>query len=115
MSLLIEVDDVTSVLLADGWHNVDWRDSNNHGDPDGRRISTFSLDAYEFVHRYRNWDQLKTVDYHLGGQSGICATGFTFQEEGTWISGPLTAILAVQHDRRPVPPDPNYVARNHDE
>lgn len=78
MSLLIDAKTITGVLLADGWHNVV---------PD-----TFGLDSYEYI--YGDYDHLM----HGGGNSGVCATGFTFSEElGTSISGPLTAILAVRH------------------
>lgn len=75
MSLGIEVDDVTAVLLADGWHVVE-------GD-------SFDLDAYEFEHN----DRL----LHGGGQSGICSIGFAFTDETGYIAGPLTAILAVRY------------------
>lgn len=78
MSLLIDAKTVTGVLLADGWHTVI---------PD-----TFTLDSYEFV--YGDYEH----PLHGGGNSGVCATGFTFSEEwGSNISGPLTAILAVRH------------------
>lgn len=75
MSLSIDVASVTDVLLADGWHKID----------DG----SFNLDAYEFLEGDRV--VLK------GGQSGICATGFSFVSQGTQYSGPLTSVLAVRH------------------
>jgi hypothetical protein len=76
MSLRIEIGDVTSVLLADGWHGV--------------RDQTFGLDSYEFAH---GEDLI-----HGSGESGICAIGFCFEEEATaqWLYGPLSAILAVR-------------------
>lgn len=79
MSLGIDVDHVHSVLLADGWHDV-WNDS-------------FFLDSYEFM-----WDE---ECVHGGGQSDICAVGFSFTESCVGfpdkpIYGPLTAILAVR-------------------
>lgn len=74
MSLAIEVDEVAGVLLADGWHVVD--------------DDSFDLDSYEFLHG--------EVPLHLGGQSGICATGFAFKEGGDVVLGPLTSILAVR-------------------
>lgn len=78
MSLLIDVETVTAVLLADGWHDV--------------IPGTFYLDAYEFV----SSDQSETL--HRGGQSGVSATGFSFSDGlRTTISGPLTAVLAVRN------------------
>lgn len=75
MSLNIDVDKVTEVLLADGWHTV----------ADG----SFDLDSYEFHHG----DHV----LHGGGRSGVCATGFTFRDaNGESLFGPLTAILAVK-------------------
>ena len=90
MSLAIDVDQVTEVLLADGWHYV--------------FDQSFTLDAYEFFDQYaRETD----TTLHGGGQSGVCATGFQFKSyEGLagsnrdgnveFMSGPLTAILAVK-------------------
>lgn len=91
MSLAIDIDEVTAVLLADGWHDVAER--------------SFVLDAYEFVYGDDN-----TV--HGGGNSGICPTGFSFLEDldqnagaahkgdKVTVSGPLTAIVAVQETRK---------------
>lgn len=78
MSLAIEVDDVTAVLLADGWHTV--------------ANKSFALDSYEYV-----WGADDQV-MHGGGNSAICATGFTFTTENgsTMVAGPLTAVLAVR-------------------
>jgi hypothetical protein len=85
MSLAINVDNVSAVLLADGWHTV--------------ADDSFMLDSYEFVCR-------ETLA-HGGGDGGICATGFRFLEDfddnagkayrgdNARVSGPLTAILAV--------------------
>jgi hypothetical protein len=76
MSLNIDTDSITAVLLADGWHEI--------------IPKTFRLDAYEFI------EEGEIV--HKGGQSGVSATGFNFQDRETHmiISGPLTAILAVR-------------------
>lgn len=77
MSLYIDVDKVTEVLLADGWHAVE----------DG----SFDLDSYEYHHG----DHM----LHGGGNYGVCATGFTFRNaDGHSMFGPLTAILAVKTD-----------------
>ncbi|MEV0374832.1 hypothetical protein AB0I10_34485 [Streptomyces sp. NPDC050636] len=74
VSLAINPDAITAVLLPDGWHDV--------------RSGTFVLDAYEYV----EGDDVT----HGGGQSGICATGFEFATGREWIAGPLTSILAVR-------------------
>lgn len=93
MSIAIDVDNVASVLLEDGWHEV----------ADG----SFSLDAYEFIWWSRPRQNERGGDndpdvLHGGGQGGVCATGFDFTEKG-WdglrIAGPLTAILAVRFQR----------------
>ncbi len=76
VSLDIDVDAVVEVLLADGWHVV--------------HDKTFELDAFEFTHEGRR--------VHGGGDSGVCATGFSFiiDEAGSRLSGPLTSVLAVR-------------------
>lgn len=89
MSLEINIQRVTAVLLADGWHAVD--------------PGTFDLDAYEFMYPHPNPDR-DDIYVHLGGKSGVCATGYTFTEAtgehgGQAVFGPLTAILAVRYDR----------------
>lgn len=79
MSLYIDVDKVTGVLLADGWHLV--------------ADKSFDLDAYEY-HR---------EDYVLlegGGESSVPATGARWYEgeiTQTKFFCPLTAILAVRY------------------
>ncbi len=81
MSLAIEVDEITAVLLADGWHEVD--------------EGSFELDSYEYA-----WEAGNTM-LHRGGQSGVCANGFEFRGvDGHRIAGPLTAILAVRRNAR---------------
>jgi hypothetical protein len=100
MSLAIDVDKVTGVLLADGWHEVVEK--------------SFMLDSYEFLWWPEGEQQGKEPQIaHGGGDSGVCATGFQFAEYGVIttrratggtssrtgtmrISGPLTAILAVR-------------------
>lgn len=79
MSIAIDTDRVSGVLLADGWHQVEG--------------TSFDLDSYEFV-----WGERLI---HGGGNSGVCATGFTFYEDGLRISGPLTALLAVRENEKP--------------
>ena len=77
VSLDIEIEEVVEVLLADGWHVV-------HG-------KTFELDGFDFTHEGRR--------VHGGGDSGVCATGFSFvtDQEGSRLAGPLTSILALRH------------------
>lgn len=82
MSLAIDVDKITSVLLPDGWHDVDQRD-------DG--ISTFAYDAYEYT--WEDGDE----SLAFGQASGVTHLGWTFREGGQRISGPFTSILAVKH------------------
>ena len=83
MSLSIDVDQIAGVLLADGWHEVDF-DENT---------SSFRLDAYEFIQTHKG----KADDVlHGGGQGGICSTGAVWQEKGHLVYCPLTAILAVR-------------------
>ncbi|MEN4399657.1 hypothetical protein A5768_08265 [Mycolicibacterium fortuitum] len=76
MSLAINTDDVTAVLLADGWHDV----SN----------SSFDIDSYEYI-----WED----DLVFGGGRDplIPASGFSFSDAlGRRIAGPLTSVLAVR-------------------
>jgi hypothetical protein len=88
MSLAIDVDRVTAVLLDDGWHPV--------------ADNSFAIDSYEFLW----WSECQCKDdddddpmvLHGGGQSGVCAAGFSFKTlDGDVIAGPLTAIVAVRH------------------
>jgi hypothetical protein len=109
MSLGIDVDAVSRVLLADGWHDV--------------AEKSFSLDSYEYL--WSGFAGLEVKDLHTrpneyggtrdpmivhgGGGSGVCATGFTFKTEDPdgekfgpdplfyWLAGPLTSILAVEY------------------
>ena len=80
VSLDIDIEDVLEVLLADGWHVV-------HGE-------SFELGAFDFTHKGRR--------VHGGGDSGVCATGFSFvtDQEGSRLAGPLTSILALRHGVR---------------
>ncbi len=87
MSLQINIEKITGVLLADGWHNAEG----------------FGLDAYELGGYYHDPDWGSGVLFgceHGGGQSGVCAAGFAFRDpdSGVTVCGPLTAILAVSGD-----------------
>lgn len=75
VSLSIEVNKVTDVLLADKWHKIN----------DG----SFDIDAYEFING--------TETVHKGGNGGITSAGFVFESEGVTFSGPLTSVLAVRY------------------
>lgn len=78
MSLALDVDNIRSVLLADGWHTVSGK--------------SFDLDSYEYICN----GQLR----HGGGQCEICAVGFVFQNErNELMAGPLTSVLAVKSER----------------
>lgn len=80
MSLYINAEQVTSVLLNDGWHEV--------------KSGSFYLDSYEFAEDHTAGGLL----LHGGGNSGVCATGFSFDTAASnfRIAGPLTAIHAVK-------------------
>ena len=84
MSLAINLDHVTAVLLADGWHTV--------------VDKSFVLDSYEFI--TETAEQRRKGDFklvHGGGDSGICATGFACKTEvGDHLAGPLPSVLAVR-------------------
>jgi hypothetical protein len=77
MSLAIQVDDVVSVLMDDGWHPV--------------ADKSFSVDAYEF---------LCGEDVLMGGGSvdGGSSSGASWREpDGSYVACPLPAIKAVRH------------------
>lgn len=80
MSLAIDVDTVYEVLLADGWHKVDWQRSN-----DGTWASSFAFDAYEYEY-----------GDHSVQDSKNSALGYEFQETGVRTCGPMLAILGVK-------------------
>lgn len=93
MSLAIEVDEITHVLLADGWHTV--------------HDATFGVDSYEFMGREGTGDssilgggQEKHIAAagHRGSTSRehIAAAGFSFTEGDHVLCGPLTSVLAVK-------------------
>ena len=94
MSLGIDTDLVSHVLLTDGWYTV-----VDH---------SFTLDSYEFFSYHRNDPNDPNAHHvlHAGGGSGMCDTGFSFRvsprrgtddKPGDLISGPLTAIQAVRY------------------
>jgi hypothetical protein len=75
VSLEIDVERVSSVLLSDGWHTV--------------QESSFDLDSYEFRRKGRAL---------LGGgqETLVPAMGFSFKDNQGWIKGAVTSILAVR-------------------
>ena len=80
MSLAIQLDDVTGVLLQDGWHEV--------------KGASFTTDAYEFL-----WGDQPQIG---GGEvEGVSATGATWQEpDGSHVACPFPNILAVKFKRK---------------
>ncbi|OQB75657.1 MAG: hypothetical protein BWX92_02532 [Deltaproteobacteria bacterium ADurb.Bin135] len=85
MSLSININKVTDVLLADGWH----------------KVKSFDLDSYEYVDPewFESYNQKWIL--HKGGESKITATGFVFisddpTEYGVTIKGPLSSIIAIK-------------------
>ncbi len=79
----IDVDRVTRVLLADGWHDVADEDGNTPC-PEGK-ASSFGLGTVEFVSERRDDDD----DF-------IERPAFAFTEPGGQrVTGPLTSVLAV--------------------
>jgi hypothetical protein len=82
MSLAIDVDNITHVLLADGWHEV--------------HDTSFAIDSYEFM-----WRQGMGDKPMLGGgqEKHVAAAGFSFAESDHTLSGPLTSVLAVKTQR----------------
>jgi hypothetical protein len=99
MSLAIDVDNITHVLLADGWHDV--------------HDASFGTDTYEFVGSEGTGDspmlgggQEKHIPAagHRGSttREHIAAAGFSFTEDDHILCGPLTSVLAI----RLAPPQP---------
>jgi len=88
MSLAIDVDRVTHVLLADGWHEV----------TDG----SFTVAPYEFGQTVSTeTDGRKFVVLYGAENVGIQPVGFAFTEArtGSLMSGPLTSVFAVRQER----------------
>lgn len=97
MSLLIETDDITAVLLADGWHEV--------------TDKSFDIDSLEFV-----WGKRSNGDWHTIYDSRMCdkmsQVGATWAgPDGERFDCPLTSVLAVKRDYR----KKKRVVRIHDE
>lgn len=92
MSLEIDVEKISEVLLADGWHKV-----NAVGD--GR--SSFGLDAYEFQEPRPQANpsaQEKPVEPAEEGKRQASTPGARWTEsDGSRVFCPVTSILAVKY------------------
>lgn len=87
MSMLIHIEKVSEVLLADGWKPV------KQYKEDGLSFSSFDFDAYEF---YSSHDA-KTGDYRMTYEGGVGAHWTT--PSGEMIACPISSILAVRYTR----------------
>lgn len=81
MSLLINTNQITRVLLSDGWHEVFYR--------------SFDLDAYEIV----EMDDYGAISLTHGEVNKACSTGFAFDGKQGRVSGPVTSIIAICEDK----------------
>ena len=93
MSLEIDVEKISEVLLADGWHKVS-------AVGDGR--SSFGLDVYQF--QQSPTQEMHAPQLHAGqptkaGQEHeACPSGARWTEaDGSRVFCPLTSILAVKY------------------
>jgi hypothetical protein len=75
MSMAIDVERVTSVLLPDGWYEVS--------------EGSFAVGSYEYL-------QSGESVYWGSGPASI-PSGFSYENSGTRIAGPLTTVLAVRY------------------
>ncbi|MGB7795250.1 MAG: hypothetical protein WBL53_03165 [Pseudonocardiaceae bacterium] len=88
MSLVIDPRSVTAVLLADDWHKI--------------RKGSFVLDDFAFGYSKDKEDspeeRLARGAADFSGTRGS-GPGFRFVlENGDYVSGPFTAVLAVRHE-----------------
>ena len=89
MSLAIDIDKVSDVLLADGWHHVESANGK----------STFVIDAYEFLERRgEGRDPISHVS--AGTVAGVPSTAAQWLEfesgKSYVVTCPFTSILAVK-------------------
>ncbi len=85
MSLAIDVDKVTRILLADGWHDV--------------TDSSFYLDAYEFgqvIDDPRECSGTRFDSYEIPPVPGFGCTAYNRESRHVHLAGPLASILAVE-------------------
>lgn len=99
MSLGIDVDRVTHVLLADGWHRCDWQQDEQSRQR--RLVSTLTFDAYEYLWYHDPSDRWSPTLIASGIEGLVPYTGFSFIEDGSPVLGPLTSILAVKTGNKP--------------
>jgi hypothetical protein len=78
VTLHIDVETVTAVLLNDSWHNV--------------ADASFAVDPYDFVR--------STEPGAEGGEAHGHQIGFSFRDVATneHICGPLTSVLAIRRE-----------------
>ncbi|MCC7366732.1 MAG: hypothetical protein IT303_20405 [Dehalococcoidia bacterium] len=79
MAFPVEMTNVTGVLLADGWHVVDWAVEG------GELVSTFAFARFAFT---------SGGEAVQDGRSVVA--GFSFCENRELIAGPLSSLLAVR-------------------
>ena len=88
MSLAIEINQITHVLLADGWHEV----------TDG----SFDIAPYEFGRTVTaESGEHGFVPLSAAQDSDVHPVGFAFTEArtGASICGPLTSVIAVRREQ----------------
>jgi hypothetical protein len=91
MSLAIDVDKVSDVLLADGWHTVKFGG-------DGK--SSFNFDDYVYIRNRDGKGSAPEIVLERGECQGVPPIGATWLEETlsaqVEVYCPITAILAVK-------------------
>lgn len=85
MSLMIDMNQITDVLLADGWVKC--------------RLGSFTVDSFEFVYDIKeplHKDGKETSLEYSGGAGAMWESG----ETGRYVACPIQNILAVRCTRR---------------
>jgi hypothetical protein len=86
MSLAIDTDLVTDVLLSDGWHHVE--------------DDSFDIDSYEYLDTWWNETDKSILKLGAGQEPLIPTRGFSFREKSddknVRTVGPLTSIIALR-------------------
>jgi hypothetical protein len=93
VSLEIDVEKISEVLLADGWHKVS---------PVGDGRSSFGLDVYEFQesHSQEKPEPRQNADPQAkaGQEQSASRSGARWTEsDGSRVFCPVTSILAVKY------------------
>jgi hypothetical protein len=78
MSLAIDIDKATRVLLSDGWHDIARNDEG---------VSSLYFDAFELV-----WN---TGDHFVQPKADPAGIGFIDGATGEWMFAPLNHVLAI--------------------